>query len=240
MRPFVAFIFSIVTASLIAACVQGSSVTQGITVCDPGEQIFCRCLGGEAGTKTCQGDGASFSNCATANGPCPQVSYTSGGVVFPSSAATGGGSLALYYPCMHDGDCASGSCPMGYCSQPCAVAKDCKIGTGVCVQYAGATGCLAGCRLDSECKTLYGGSSECGYTQTIDGTPVAACAAWKSNLKLPPLGASCKDNIDCSLGHSGSQEVCNLLKCVKGCYTADDCPINTNCSGKSGVLGACK
>jgi hypothetical protein len=253
MHRFALIALSIAASGLIAACVKGSQITQGTTTCDPGEQIFCRCLGGEAGTKTCNADGDGFESCATVTGACPIISFQSGGGTFSSvtsggssssgqtssSSGTGGGTLPLYYPCMRDEMCISGSCPMGYCSQPCQDAKDCKVGYGVCVNYEGIPTCLAGCRLESECNTLYGAASACGFTKTVAGVSVAACANWDSKLKLPPLGSPCTDNIDCDLGHPGVQEVCSLQKCVKGCYTPDDCPINTACSGKGGMLGTC-
>lgn len=50
-------------------------------VCDPGTNVFCRCPGGEAGTRECNRDGDDFDECVIAPGvPCGErvecVAYT--------------------------------------------------------------------------------------------------------------------------------------------------------------------
>jgi hypothetical protein len=42
-------------------------------VCDPGEEIFCRCRGGAAGTKQCLDDGESFGPCLQFSGECTEI-----------------------------------------------------------------------------------------------------------------------------------------------------------------------
>jgi hypothetical protein len=72
----------------LGACGKGGGTTgtTGLTViCDPGENIFCRCRGGDPGTKTCRADGHSFDECITDTGPCPVIT------VGASSAGSGGG-----------------------------------------------------------------------------------------------------------------------------------------------------
>jgi len=49
----------LVISALVSACDDEPQET----LCDSGENIFCRCPGGEAGTKECQDDGESFGEC---------------------------------------------------------------------------------------------------------------------------------------------------------------------------------
>jgi Matrixin len=74
--------------AVLGACGKGGGGTGGSsqTTCDPGENIFCRCPGGEAGTKTCKADGHSFEACVTDTGPCPAVPETTS-----ASSSSGGG-----------------------------------------------------------------------------------------------------------------------------------------------------
>jgi hypothetical protein len=40
--------------------------------CEPGVPVFCRCPGGEAGSRVCSADGTEFGACQLASGdPCP-------------------------------------------------------------------------------------------------------------------------------------------------------------------------
>jgi hypothetical protein len=43
------------------------------TLCNPGDEVFCKCRGGFDGTKTCLEDGNSFGDCVTPDGPCPEI-----------------------------------------------------------------------------------------------------------------------------------------------------------------------
>ena len=49
------------------------------TLCVPGENIFCRCRGGAAGTKECLSDGNSFGPCEGYAGTCDELPDTNGG-----------------------------------------------------------------------------------------------------------------------------------------------------------------
>src|SRR5690349_2130528 len=70
----------------------GSGGSTPVIDCDPGENIFCRCPGGEAGTKTCKSDGHSFEACVTRTGVCPEIpDTTASSVVSSSSSASGTG-----------------------------------------------------------------------------------------------------------------------------------------------------
>ena len=57
------------TLLALAGCSTSSSTEP--TTCEPGENIFCRCDNGEAGTKLCQADGEAFGAC----GPCDPLPY---------------------------------------------------------------------------------------------------------------------------------------------------------------------
>jgi hypothetical protein len=233
----------------------GTTSTGGITSCDPGENIFCRCPGGEAGTKTCRDDGQTFDPCVTRTGACPDTTSTtdaastSGGGGSGGSASTGGGGSggsggavtmqALYAPCAMDAECASGKCPMGYCTKDCAKFDECTLGDGECVQFMNTQICMPVCGTTTLCDGDYGPPSACGYTKAVDGTPVTTCADWKESLKLPPEGADCADDTACNLGNLGVQAVCAFQACTKGCYAQTDCPQNTTCSSTT-ALGACK
>jgi len=269
LAPRARSLFGLAAATLVAiaagllapACGSGGSgvgttSTGGITSCDPGENIFCRCPGGEAGTKTCRDDGMSFDACVTRTGACPEgtsttdaASSTSGGGGSGGGASTGssgsggagGGATMqpLYAPCAKDAQCASGKCPMGYCSKDCAKFDECTLGTGECVQFMATQICMPTCGTTALCNGDYGPPSACGYTKAVDGTPVTTCADWKENLKLPLNGANCMGDTACNLGNVGVQAVCAFMACTKGCYAQADCPQNTMCSSTT-ALGTCK
>lgn len=74
-----ALVFSTVVLGALAALAscgkKSETTTTPLTgLCEPGENIFCRCPAGEAGTKTCRSDGNSFEPCETYDGPCPPIS----------------------------------------------------------------------------------------------------------------------------------------------------------------------
>jgi hypothetical protein len=241
------------TGAAIAACGgSGGGTTSGGPTCDPGENIFCRCPGGEAGTKACKADGHSFEACVTRDGACPEIpdttassSSTGGGGSGGGSGSTGGGGSGggaiaeLYAPCTDNAGCASGLCKDGYCTKECAKFDECEVGLGECVQFAGAQFCMPACSINSDCEGPYGKPSACGYTKAIDGFPVTACADWEDKLAFPPDGSECETDPNCNLGHDGVQLVCSFMVCTKGCYVQADCPVNTTCSGM-GALGSCK
>jgi hypothetical protein len=259
-------LFGLVAATLFAlaagltapACGSGGASAQptstgGITSCDPGENIFCRCPGGEAGTKTCRDDGQSFDACVTRIGGCPDPSNptaassssgdgnggSAGSGASGSSGSGGAAARDLYSPCAKNEDCASGQCPMGFCTKNCAKFDECTLGTGECVQVAMGQICLPNCSVTMDCDDAYGSPSACGYATAVDGTGVTTCSDWNEALKLPPEGSACTDNISCNLGNKGVQAVCAFNACTKGCYVPTDCPQNTVCSSM-GALGLCK
>ncbi len=240
----------------LAACGGGGSDSSTGTptiTCDPGENIFCRCPGGEAGTKACKDDGHSFEACVTREGPCPEIPDTTsssssgggaggvgGGASTTGAGGAGGGALApIYAPCGMNEQCEGALCKDGYCTKECAKYDECTLGVGECIQFEGSQFCMPVCGLTGECDTTYGPPSTCGYTKAVDGTPVTTCADWQEKLALPPDGSDCTVDLECNLGHEGVQAVCAFAACTKGCYEQVDCPVNTTCSSM-GSLGSCK
>ena len=60
-----------------AACKKADTATSAdAKLCEAGENIFCRCPGGAAGTKQCKADGMSFDSCVGRDGPCAPPSTT--------------------------------------------------------------------------------------------------------------------------------------------------------------------
>ncbi len=239
-------LLSLAGVALTGACGQGGTGGSGAgsTLCDPGENIFCRCPGGDPGTKRCKEDGQSFEGCVTRNGPCPAIpmstsssSSTSGG---GSGGGTGGGTVgALYDPCLTGDDCASGLCPYGYCTIQCAKFDECGLGQGECAALDNQQICMPVCKDTADCEAAYGPPSECGYTHAVDGFPVTTCADWLDNLDLPPEGTNCTIDDDCHLGHDHTERVCAFEACAQGCYVDADCPVGQTCSSQ-GALGSCQ
>ena len=78
-RLWTATLTLLLGAGSFAAC-SGDNPADEQT-CIPGDNIFCRCVGGRAGTKLCLDDGKSFGPCETERGACTEVedNTTSGG-----------------------------------------------------------------------------------------------------------------------------------------------------------------
>ena len=232
--------------------------------------------GGDDGTHTCDADGSAFSECVTPFGPCPEIpestSSTSegggptggppgvGGVGGSSSTDGAGGrdettstgtgqvgTLALYEPCgAQDSACASGFCPMGFCSQPCTKTSEC--GAGVCADVDAQAFTLKVCAPECtntfpECTDPYKGASACGFVVTTDGKKTAVCADWGNKLALPPDGAACtgaNPDFQCHLGHVGKEFICYFDTCTTGCYEDLDCPEAVpKCSSSGATPGTC-
>jgi hypothetical protein len=226
-------------AAALASCSKGNqgSGSTGQTICDAGENIFCRCPGGEAGTKQCKADGLSFEECVTREGAClPIGSPTS------SSSSGGGGSGAHEYlgTCKDDRDCIDTYCLYGYCTKDCAKFDDCTLGAGECVTFSDGQFCMPVCTITADCEAAYGSDSQCGYTTAVDGFPVTTCATWGASLLLPPEGSDCSDDLQCNLGNEGVQSACTTEGCLKGCFVEFDCPVNTSCSSDGEFLGSCE
>lgn len=235
-------------AGTAAAC----GKTQEKTLCTPGENIFCRCRGGAAGTKACAADGQSFAACIGDTGDCNEIDpTTSSSSSSTSSTSSGGGSgggsmggKGYLEPCAMNEECASGICPMGYCTKECASFKECAMDPvfGECIRFDTQMGpvqwCTPYCVTQSDCMA-FGMPSECGWAPTLDGMAFPVCADWGATIPLPPDGTDCKMDIDCNLGAKGGELVCAFAKCTAGCYVPDDCPKGKTCSSM-GALGTCQ
>jgi hypothetical protein len=252
-------------AALTVAFAACSEDEAGDGLCEAGEEIFCRCPGGDAGTKPCKDDGSGFGECAPCEErPSGSGSTTSGGTTSgtgtssssstsSSGSGTGGagggtstGSAALFDTCTEGSQCQSGHCPMGFCPLlDCPNEVDCGgLGVGECVDLGGQKQCLPSCTEQSDCDP-YGCAgtlcSECGYTTEASiGWPVTVCADWGADLAFPPEGTECMEDVTCNLGHTGKEVVCQSFGvCAVGCYdTAQDCPMGTTCSSQ-GAIGTC-
>ncbi len=262
MRTFTHLLFLFVGLVIwvgFSACT-GDEVDDG-PKCLPGSEIFCRCPGGDAGTKMCLESGNGFGECRLGvSTPCddrPGETTSSGSTntnntstSSSSSSGTGGNGQGgagggpnpngaeLFEPCIEGSDCKSGICPMGFCTKVCDAVADCAFNIAECINFNDNTWCLPVCGGQVDCDK-YGQPSECGFAQAIDDWPVTACADWKTELQHPPDGSACKDHTDCNLGHAGVEKVCGKYTdvCITGCYSDNDCTPK-KCSSSSG-LGTC-
>lgn len=245
------------------ACSSGDGTVEGL--CEPGENIFCRCPGGDPGTKACNEDGESFAECGPCmarptTGPGQQSSSSTGSP--PSSTTTtttggggmgaggsmgegggGTGTTALLQSCDSDGDCISGLCRFNYCTVACTKVSDCPYPQSECVSFdANLTICMPSCDEASDCTAYTAPPSRCGFTQAIDNWDVTVCAEWADQHQLKPPGVDCLpfDHTACNLGYLGRETVCTEQGvCAQGCYTNPDCPQGQTCSSQ-GSLGNCQ
>ena len=65
------------------------------------------------------------------------------------------------------------------------------------------------------------------------------CGDWEEDLIPVPEGIPCAEDVECHLGLSGAERICYLDQCVAGCYVAEDCPIDTECSSGGANPGTC-
>lgn len=254
-------LMAICATSLFAACGKGGGGGEGgdatgTITCDPGENIFCKCPGGDPGTKACKADGHSFEACVTRFGPCPDVPTTtstseggSGGTGTGTGGTGTGGTgtggtgpvLGGYLDaCATDEDCQSGKCPYGYCTKDCAKFDECTLGKGECIAFQGQQICMPVCVDTTDCIADYAPPSACGYTTAVDGTPVTTCTDWLASLKVPPNGTNCEGDLDCNLGNEGQEAVCSFGGCIDGCFGMTDCPTAKSCTSNGSTPGHCQ
>ena len=51
--------------AVVVSCVDGAcALGEAATLCDPGSEVFCKCVGGADGTKTCDETGQAFGACS--------------------------------------------------------------------------------------------------------------------------------------------------------------------------------
>lgn len=100
MRP--RWLLSGVLLALSAGC-PSREPTSPENLCVAGEEIFCRCRGGLAGTKLCL-DGRGFGPCGGENGECieiPDPGDGGGGISWPTGGSGGEGEGGAAPPCAH-------------------------------------------------------------------------------------------------------------------------------------------
>lgn len=236
-RALLAFsMLAMAAAAAVGAC---EAKPEQQTLCNPGDEIFCRCRGGAAGTKTCLDDGNSFGPCQTAWGSCEEI--PTGGGSTTTATNTGGGPPApgqLLGPCTTDPECGGEmTCPMGFCTKPCTDYQECQP-DGDCVLWEGQPTCMPYCVTQADCD-VYGQASGCSFTnEAVPAFDIVVCANW-ADVVLPPDGYECDGDEYCHVGFAAQERVCDSGGCTTGCHAAEDCD-NAECTSSSPtVLGTC-
>jgi hypothetical protein len=224
--------------------VTGATTTGPTGICTPDEVITCTCDDGTQGTKTCSGDGLSFTDCTTPEGACG-TSQT--------------GTKELYEACADANECLTGVCEGGYCSRSCESWVECTdeakdiFGDCATVPVSGggaANQCVPYCITQEECAA-YGPESSCSGVTALDDPQLffAACAFWGDQQQGMPetlcdgetgevLYLNDVIPMECDLG-APVQTVCAFDACIKGCYEDADCP-NADCTSAGQNLGCCE
>ena len=229
MIPRLLIVAALLIGGVVALSCTGGQGSGG-RLCDPGENIFCRCPGGLSGTKRCNDDGAGFAACESIYGPCGSV--TDGGIAVTAPAPK----QPLYGPCGRARDCESDLCSNGACTWACTTDAECSV-DGRCTTANMETYCRRLCRGNFDCEAYPGNT--CGYVRTIDGATVAVCAAWEGPGNVAPVDTACDDHLTCNLGHVGAELVCSGGHCARGCYVKNDCATPQTCKSVDGGLGQC-
>jgi hypothetical protein len=239
---------------LSAALSLGAWMAHGCTddgaagLCSPGDEIFCRCRGGDPGTKPCAEDGNSFGECL----PCEGRETTGEGGESTSSnqggfgPGPGGGTPGdkpLFAQCMDDQECESSTCRNNYCTKNCEQPSDC-LPKAECVETeSDGTICLAVCETAADCEPYEAPPSMCGFATAVDTWWVTVCANWGGAHQVMPVDTDCAPAFDheaCNLGYPHKEIVCAATGvCTKGCFTNDDCAEGISCSTQ-GALGNCQ
>ncbi len=237
-------------AVAFAAC-GGEETTPALTtLCEPAENIFCRCPGGDAGTKRCNEEGDGFTDCEFCEGrdgfgggdvgPGPGPG---GGAGDPGVGGGGATGLELMRPCIDAGECSSGVCENNYCTAPCERPSDCPYPEAECVPWAGDAICMPSCASAGECEVYGAPPSLCGYAPAIDNWSVTVCANWGDGHTLLPEGTDCAplDHQACNLGYAKRESVCSQEGvCAGGCFKESDCGDDEDCSSTGDELGECR
>jgi hypothetical protein len=255
-RRRAALVAAALGALVVAAVACGSEAPAPVqtTLCEPGENIFCRCPGGDAGTKQCNEAGDGFGECEycesredvgsgyggfdpTGAGPGPGVG---GGAPSSGTGVTG---LDLLRPCLASSECTSGLCSNNYCTIECTRPSECPYPEAECVPWEGSAICMPACTTAGDCEIYGAPPSLCGYAPAIDNWSVTVCAAWGGAHELLPEGSDCPplDHEACNLGYTRREVVCAPEGvCAVGCFKESDCPDGTSCSSTGDELGDCR
>lgn len=247
-----------------AAC--SGDETEQESLCDAGSLVFCKCRGGGTGTKECNSSGDGFADCISDSTleACTEVpdnpTGTGNGTGTGTGSGTGGSGgggnpdgKSLLAACEAGGECKTGVCVQGFCTQACGSYEDCVDGdiAGECIKFdAGTQVCAPYCGTNdndlcdfSECAA-YGNPSACGVGTAADGLQFAVCGDWEGGIPLPPDGTECAEgaqgDCDCNFGNNGVQRICSFGTCITGCYIQDDCPVDTTCSSGGSAPGTCE
>lgn len=222
-------------------------------LCQAGENIFCRCPGGDPGTKACSPAGDAFGEC----GPCSDrpdppgqggfgLSGSSSGGFGPGAGGAGGGGVGtkpLLETCETDSECLSGICRFNYCTVPCSAVSECPYPKSECVPFDDTlTICMPTCETAVDCVLYDAPPSQCGFARAADNWGVTVCAEWGASHTLKPDGTDCLpfDHPACNLGYQQQQTVCTEQGvCAQGCYVNNDCADGQTCSAQ-GALGNCQ
>jgi hypothetical protein len=223
LRPltWVALI-SVAVALALPAC-DGDDEGAG-TLCDAGSNIFCRCPGGEPGTKACLDDGESFDECVVGvSEPCPDRPSS-------STSGTGGGSsqfceagTSVYCTCDDDSDGSKTCNHEGTDFGPCV----CSGGVGGSGGGTAGGECCdvqetPGCGVTEVETCVCAQDSYCCDTQW-DATCVTevdqfACGSCGATSGDKPLFAPCEADAECQSG------LCPMGYCTTtGCTGYGDC-----------------
>lgn len=89
---------SLLSLFFAATCTASKSAQ---TLCEPGTEIFCRCRGGDPGTKLCNDAGDGFSECRLADGECTEIPDPTTDQA-TSTTSTGVGGAGGAAACIHD------------------------------------------------------------------------------------------------------------------------------------------
>ncbi|MSP25387.1 MAG: hypothetical protein EXR75_09530 [Myxococcales bacterium] len=147
-------------------CARGEDVYHQLTLCVPGENIFCRCDGGEPGTKECLSEGESFGTC----GPCEPRENSGPGAQASGAGATTSGAGGMTNSSASGGVTTSGG----------ASTSSTSSGAGG-TMTPGATALLGACKNDGDCQSLKCRQGFC--TKTC--AKVAECP-WPASECVPP------------------------------------------------------
>ncbi|RLB58379.1 MAG: hypothetical protein DRI90_16830 [Deltaproteobacteria bacterium] len=221
LRPLTWIALTIVTVALALPACEGDDEGAG-SLCDPGSNIFCRCPGGEPGTKACLEDGESFDECVVGpSEPCPDR---------PSSSTSGVGGSQLV--------CEPGTSVYCTCDDSADGSKTCDhegSGFGPCI-CSGGVGGGGGGTAGGECCNVHE-TPGCGTTEIetcvcaqdsycCDTEWDATCVAEVTQFGCgtcdatgtKPLFAPCIAGTECQSG------MCPMGYCtITGCTGYADC-----------------
>lgn len=237
----------VATSWWLPACGSAATPEAQEGLCDPGENIFCRCPGGEPGTKQCNDAGDGFGSCdycAPRGGDGAGAGPSGDGGGDPSvSTGSGAGDLQLLRPCTSSGECASGLCESNFCTILCEKVSDCEYPVSECVPWGDGAVCMPACTTASDCEVYGAPPSLCGFAPAIDNWSVTVCNNWGDAHHLVPEGTDCPplDHEACNLGYAGREAVCTEQGvCASGCFKESDCPSDLDCSSPGDTAGECR